>query len=161
MDGTRIGAGQRQPMGRAYGYFNKAGEKNTEKPNKTEKTIAKLQERAEARFEKMLNQVRELVAKQGGLASGKLTVHVEVRIELVNDLAEDGYWGAEKTAERILAFAKDLSGGDPTKIELLRDAVIKGFGEAEKLLGELPEVSQRTYELVMKGFDAWTAEFGE
>ena len=78
----------------------------------------------------------------------------------IQDLLED-YFSPEKTAERILNFAKSISGGDPSKIELLRSAVKEGFEEAEKILGELSEISKKTYELVMKGFDEWKGETSE
>ena len=35
------------------------------------------------------------------------------------DIAEDGYWGVEKTSDRILDFAKALSGGDKDKADEL------------------------------------------
>lgn len=76
-------------------------------------------------------------------------------------ISEDGYWGVNKTSERILDFAKALSGGDPEKIDLLRDAFQKGYDEAEKIWGgKLPEISQQTHEKVMQGFDDWAAQAG-
>ncbi len=71
-------------------------------------------------------------------------------------IGEDGYWGVEQTANRILDFAKALSGGDPSKISLLKDAVEKGFEQAAGVWGdELPEISQKTYDRIMEGFDEW------
>lgn len=71
-------------------------------------------------------------------------------------ISEDGYWGVSKTSQRILDFAKALSGGDDSKLEMLRDAFQKGFDEAEKLFGgELPGISYETYDKVMAGFDDW------
>lgn len=116
------------------------------------------QKAAEEKFSNLMNLVRELIEQQGGLAEGKLTVHVEVRLELDKDLGAEGYWGAEKTSERILAFAKNLAGDDPSKIELLKNATINGFEAADRMLGGLPEVSKRTYELVMQGFKSWAEE---
>ncbi|MCW3489616.1 hypothetical protein [Dethiobacter alkaliphilus] len=113
---------------------------------------------AEEKYQRILNHVREMIEKQGGLASGKITVHIEVQLELEKDFAEDGYWSAESTAERILNFAKNLT-GDPEKIEILREAVQEGFKAAEQKLGTLPDVSSKTYDLVMQGFDKWAGEF--
>lgn len=71
-------------------------------------------------------------------------------------VADDGEWGVDATATRILDFAKALSGGDPSKIEELRDAVNKGFAAAGKVWGgDLPEISQKTLQKVMEGFDEW------
>lgn len=113
---------------------------------------------SEEHFSRMLKLVRETIEKQGGLASGKLTVHVDVQVAFEKDIAENGYWSAEKTAERILDFARNLADNDPGKIGVLRDAVEKGFQEAEKILGGLPEISKRTLELVRQGFDDWAKE---
>lgn len=56
-------------------------------------------------------------------------------------------------------FAKALVGGDPSRAEEMRDAVIKGFEEAQKAWGgELPDISQQTYDATMKLFDDWAAE---
>lgn len=78
------------------------------------------------------------------------------RLQAQEAISEDGEWGVEKTAGRILDFAKALSGGDPSKIGLLKDAVIKGFKEAEKTWGgKLPDISQKTYDRIMQGFDEW------
>lgn len=71
-------------------------------------------------------------------------------------IADDGEWGVEQTAQRILDFAMALSGGDPAKAELLRGAVDQGFKAAEKIWGgELPEISYKTYDRIMQGFDEW------
>lgn len=71
-------------------------------------------------------------------------------------ISEDGYWGVEKTSQRILDFAKALSGGDPSKIDLLKKAVEDGFSQAEALWGgELPVISNQTYDKVMQGFEEW------
>lgn len=73
-----------------------------------------------------------------------------------NDLGEDGYWGVEKTSQRLLEFAKALSHDDPSKGDLLLDAVKRGFEVAEEFFGgELPEISQKTYDRTMELFDEW------
>lgn len=72
------------------------------------------------------------------------------------DTSEDGYYGVKKTSERILSFAKALSGGDESKIEELKEAVVKAFDEVKEMFGgELPQISKDTYDAVMKGFDEW------
>lgn len=74
---------------------------------------------------------------------------------------EEDYWGAEKTANRILDFAKSLADGDESKFNTLKDAFEKGFSESEKIFGgngKLPQVSYDTYDRVQKGFDDWANE---
>lgn len=71
-------------------------------------------------------------------------------------IAPGGMWSPEVVAGNILDMAKALSGGDPSKISVLKDAVNKGFAEAEKEWGgKLPSITDETYDLVMKGFDKW------
>ncbi len=83
-------------------------------------------------------------------------VSEEVAAKAREDVSENGYYGVKQTSERILSFAKAISGGDPDKIEELRGAVDKAFKEVEELFGgELPELSQNTYDTVMQGFDEW------
>ncbi len=77
------------------------------------------------------------------------------------DVAEDGYYGVEKTSDRLVDFAKAISGGDPEKIEMLRDAVLEGFKMAAEAWGdELPQISKDTYNATMDKFDAWATESG-
>jgi len=74
---------------------------------------------------------------------------------------EEDYWGAEKTANRILDFAKSLANGDETKFNTLKDAFEQGFSETEKFFGgkgNLPQISYDTYDRVQKGFDDWANE---
>jgi hypothetical protein len=72
------------------------------------------------------------------------------------DISEDGYYGVRKTSERILDYAKAVTGGDPSKIALMRKSIEKSFEDVRKMVGgELPEISQKTYEAVMKGLDEW------
>ncbi|QGU00421.1 hypothetical protein SYNTR_1827 [Candidatus Syntrophocurvum alkaliphilum] len=73
-------------------------------------------------------------------------------------IKEGGKLSAEKVSDRIVDFAKAISGGDKDKIELLKDAIKQGFEAASAALGGLPEVSEQTYDLVMQKLDAWMEE---
>ncbi len=76
-------------------------------------------------------------------------------------LSEDGYWGVEKTSERILAFAVSAAGNDPAKLEQIKEAVEEGFRAAREAFGgTLPEISARTHDAVMEKLDQWAAEAG-
>ncbi len=88
------------------------------------------------------------------MAGGDYTVDPATRAQAQKDIAEDGYWGVEQTSSRIVDFATALTGGDPDKIEKMRDAFEKGFKQATKAWGrELPEISSKTYDAVMEKFD--------
>lgn len=70
------------------------------------------------------------------------------------DVSEDGYYGVKQTSQRILDFAVALTGGDPDKIEAMREAFKQGYEMAEKAWGgELPQICKDTYDAVFKGFD--------
>ena len=57
---------------------------------------------------------------------------------------------------RLNGIAKALSGGDSEKADEMIAAFKKGFDQATKAWGKsLPDSSGRTYDAVMKKFDAW------
>lgn len=145
----------------------------TEKPKKYKpnaELIAKLKADADARTQQFRTLVEQMMGKQGitignaddmwkFLAKGNFTVSPEVKAQAQADIAEDGYWGVKQTSDRIVDFAKALTGGDPDKIEEMRAAFEKGFKQATGTWGgELPEISQQTYQAVMDKFDAWAEE---
>lgn len=71
-------------------------------------------------------------------------------------IADDGYFGVEKTSERIFNFAVGIAGGDPTRIDAVREGVQQGFEEAlEAFGGWLPDISYSTYDAVMNKLDEW------
>ena len=72
------------------------------------------------------------------------------------DVADGGYWSAEKTSERLVEFAKAISGGDVKQKDALVAAIKEGFKQAEDLWGgKLPQISQDTYRLAMEKLDNW------
>ncbi|MCR4625362.1 MAG: hypothetical protein K5795_05265 [Lachnospiraceae bacterium] len=141
-------------------------------------TIAKLKADAEERtaslkslVEKMMTKQGQTIAKSGVLdfENGtnlaeifkNLEVDEETRLQAQKDTAEDGYWGAEQTSERILSFAKALAGDDPKLAQDMLKAIEKGFGEAAKAWGEdLPELSQNTMKLTFEKVNKWIEELG-
>lgn len=115
--------------------------------------------------EKMLTQQSNAFGKANDiwsvLRSGEFTVDPETKAQAQADIAEDGYFGVKQTSERILDFANALTGGDPAQLEKMRDAFKKGYEQAEKTWGgTLPEISQKTYDAVMEGFDKLAKEAG-
>ena len=143
----------------------------TDKNTVTKKTDYKMVEKLKADAKQRTSQLRSLVekmmTKQGTaianadsmwsfLAEGNFTVDEETQKQAQADIAEDGYWGVEQTSDRILDFAKALSGNDPEKADLLIDAFKKGFEDATKSWGkDLPDISKRTYDAVLEKFDKW------
>lgn len=77
-------------------------------------------------------------------------------------IADDGYFGVDQTSDRIVDFAVNAFGNDPGKLEQMKDAIDKGFKEAQEAFGGvLPEISQKTYEAIMEKLDAFAAGFDQ
>ena len=75
-------------------------------------------------------------------------------------ITEDGYWGVEKTSNRIVQMAISLGGNDPEKLAEIKAGIDKGFQMAEEALGgSLPDISMQTYDAVMEKLDAWSQGF--
>lgn len=147
---------------------NSTGKTYTQNTN----LVNKMKADAEAHAQQLQNIVQQLMTKQGQtynsangiwsfLASGEFTVDAATKAQAEKDIAEDGYWGVEQTSDRIIDFANALTGGNPDKIEEMRDAFKKGYKQAEKTWGgQLPDISQRTYDAVMQKFDKMAEEAG-
>ena len=132
--------------------------------------IEKMKADTDSRVAQLKSIVEKIISGQGNtlakaddmwkfLANGDFTVDEATKKQAQADIAEDGYWGADKTSDRILDFAKALSGGDKDKADELLDAFKKGYEEATKTWGkELPSLSKDTYDLVEKKFEAWKNE---
>lgn len=130
-------------------------------------TVDRLKSEAERRTQSLRELVEKLMIKQGqtvteatdiyaALREGKVQVDDETRLQAQKDIAEDGYWGVEQTSNRMLEFAKALSGGDRSKADELINAVKKGFEQATKAWGgELPEISGRTMDAAIKKLESW------
>ena len=85
-------------------------------------------------------------------------VDEKARLEAQELIGPNGDLGAEAVSQRLVDFAIALSGGDKSKADTLKGAIEKGFKEAEKILGELPDLSKETYKLTMEKFDSWINE---
>ena len=129
--------------------------------------VAKMKADSDNRISQLRGIVEQMMNKQGAaigkaddmwsfLAGGNFTVSADVKAQAQADIAEDGYWGVNQTSDRILDFAKALSGNDKSKAQELVDAFKKGFDQATKAWGgKLPDISQQTYDKVLEKFDSW------
>lgn len=145
---------------------------SSDKSSSSQKTqnsalIAKMKADSDSRISQLRGIVEQMMRKQGAaigkaddmwsfLAGGSFTVSADVKAQAQADIAEDGYWGVNQTSDRILDFAKALSGNDKSKAQELADAFKKGFDQATKAWGgKLPDISQQTYDKVLEKFDSW------
>lgn len=93
---------------------------------------------------------------QISISENSIIIDDQARSEANQLISEDGELGVKKTAERILSFAKAISGGDKSAIDNLKQAVKDGFEEVKKIFGgKLPDISNQTFDEIMKGFDEW------
>ncbi len=162
----------------AAAIYEKAEETKTTtyNPNKKvdQSTIDQLKADAEARFSQLQDLVNKLITKQAdadekskmsmgdlfeAVKNGEIEVDPETVEQAKKDVAEGGYWSVEETANRLVDFAKAISGNDPNKAEDLRKAIDKGFGEATKTWGkDLPEISAQTHDRANELLDDWKKE---
>jgi regulator of protease activity HflC (stomatin/prohibitin superfamily) len=129
------------------------------------KAIEQLQKQADDALAP-LRQMVEALLKEQGLAFNRankkeskeklVEITPEIRAEAQRLVADGGEYSIENTSTRLVDFAKAISGGDKSKIDALREAIKKGYAEAQKAFGgELPEVSVKTLEMTMKKLDEW------
>jgi hypothetical protein len=129
-------------------------------------TIEKLKSESEKIYASLRKIVEKMIARQGYTVEMVKNENKEVkadataRKEAASLIAPDGPLGAEAVSDRIVEFAIALSGGDKGKLNELKEAIDKGFEEAGKILGGLPEISLQTYDLVMEKLDKWEKNEG-
>ncbi len=110
--------------------------------------------------------LRELVASmleeqgiefQAVTGSGKEIDLKEMTPEEAQELiSEDGYFGVDQTSTRIVDFAIAAAGGDPSRLDAIKEGVEKGFNEAKEAFGGwLPDISFETFDTVMEKLDTW------
>ncbi len=134
--------------------------KTSQKPD-----IEALLEESNQKAQAIVDLILPLVEQQGlnlaKVVSGEQKLNADPKaIEAAKAaIAPDGEFGVQKTAERILSFAKAAIGGDPAKLDKIRAAVELGFKQAADILGgTLPEISQQTLSAIQTEFDRWKAD---
>ena len=124
--------------------------------------INRLIAEAEKSYQGLRELVQKLISRQGkkieDLLSGKevLMVDEETRVKAQEAISEHGEWGVQAVSDRLVAFAKAISGNDKAKLAEVKGAIERGFKEAEKAFGgQLPEISYKTYDETMRKLDEW------
>ncbi len=81
---------------------------------------------------------------------------VEEATELIDD---DGFFGIEKTSQRVANFVFNFSGDDIELLEKGREGIVTGYNEAQEMWsGELPQISVDTQAKTLELIDARIAE---
>ena len=109
--------------------------------------------------------LRELVARlllhQGKTSEDAVDKKGITQAEAQQLISEDGYWGTEKTSDRIVQFAIAAAGNDPGRLDAIKAGIEKGFSmAADAFGGTLPEISFKTHDAIMDKLDAWAASSG-
>lgn len=139
----------------------------------SKETIAKAIESAEEqRTQAFTKMIQKMFESQGNSAQFTLSeINENIKLNFTEDdieaakksVSDEGYYSVDAVATRIMDMATALGGNDPTKISVLREAVVKGFGEAAKSLGlkddDMPDITKKTYSEIMTRFDKWEESF--
>lgn len=128
-------------------------------------TIDRLKTQSEQAHSYLRGLVEKLLLKQGHSIKtiteeefAGIEIDEETRGKAAAMIAPHGPYGAEAVSNRLVDFAKAVSGGDTEKLNKLKAAIDEGFKAAEDLLGELPKISRETYDLTMEKLNAWAEE---
>lgn len=105
--------------------------------------------------ERLRSMVEDLIQNQGTY-SDYSDMAVNNVDQMKQAISEDGEFGVKAVSDRIVKFAIAISGGDKTKLDMLKSAIEKGFEQARKALGgTLPDICNQTHDEVMKKLDEW------
>ena len=123
-----------------------------------------IQDQQTASFQKMLSSMLTSQAKKSKLATNgisadlfsDLTITPEQKLAAEQAISEDGEWGVNAVATRIVDMAMSLTGGDSSKVAEMRAAVEKGFKQATGQWGtSLPSICNDTHDEINRRFDYW------
>jgi hypothetical protein len=133
------------------------------------KTIQQLKEESDQAYAHLKQIVTEMLKRQGmefqEIKDLKIEDLEEIKVDEVTRkeaqamIAEGGEYSPEKVSDRIVDFAKAISGGDKSKLSILKTAIDRGFEAAEEDFGgKLPDITKETHKLIMDKLDAWANE---
>ena len=132
--------------------------------------IEALKEQADAATENLRKLVEELILKQNKnykVAEGDTSEDLAAKLGITSEdveaakqaVSEDGEFGVKAMSDRLVNFAIAVSDGDKSKLSELTAAIDKGFEQAKEALGgELPDISQQTYDETMRKLNEWAKD---
>lgn len=156
-----------EDTGVVYEPSKKTESKDTSKVNDYQSVIKQMKGELSSKNQQLQNLVDQLLSKQAkkyttlkdlftDLKDGKVDVDPATIAQAQKDVADDGYWGVDKTSDRLVDMAKALSGGDSSKADTLIAAIKKGFDQAADAWGgELPEICQKTIDAAVQKLNDW------
>lgn len=130
--------------------------------------IERLKEQTEMNSRTLRDLVEKLIVKQGNnsMAFAGISISITVDpadsdtvLEAQKAISEDGAFGVKAVSDRIVAFAKAISGNDPGRLSELKNAIDKGFEMAGEVFGgTLPDLCGETHDEIMRKLDDWSRE---
>lgn len=156
-----------EDTGVVYEPSKKAESTDTSKVNDYQNVIKQMKGELSSKNQQLQNLVDQLLSKQAkkyttlkdlftDIKDGKVDVDPATIAQAQKDVADDGYWGVDKTSDRLVDMAKALSGGDSSKADTLIAAIKKGFDQAADAWGgELPEICQKTIDAAVQKLNDW------
>lgn len=76
-------------------------------------------------------------------------------------VADDGFFGIDKTAQRLSDFVINGAGDNESLLREGRAGLLEGMRQAEEMWGsELPEISQKTMQKAIETIDSYMSELG-
>lgn len=150
-----------------YEPSKKTESTDTSKVNDYQNVIKQMKGELTSKNQQLQNLVDQLLSKQAkkyttlkdlftDIKDGKISVDPATIAQAQKDVADDGYWGVDKTSDRLVDMAKALSGGDSSKADTLIAAIKKGFDQAADAWGgELPEICQKTIDAAVQKLNDW------
>ena len=122
----------------------------------SEKAYQSLRQLVERLLERQGHSWEQWVGAEDGVGSREIVVDETAQAEAQALLDEGGAMSADAVSDRIVNFAIAFAEKDPSKLPMLRSAIEAGFEAAAKAFGGmLPDISFRTYDLIVEKLDAW------
>lgn len=125
-----------EDTGVVYEPSKKTESKDTSKVNDYQSVIKQMKGELSSKNQQLQNLVDQLLSKQAkkyttwkdlftDIKDGKVDVDPATIAQAQKDVADDGYWGVDKTSDRLVDMAKALGGGDSSKADTLIAAIKK------------------------------------
>lgn len=99
--------------------------------------------------ETISSQVKTLALIKGVSVSG-LNLNEATITEAKSLIRPDGLYGVIVMSTQIVKFAKESAGGDAEKLSDIINQIKKNFSEVKNTLGDLPDITEETYEMIIK-----------
>lgn len=95
------------------------------------------------------SQVKTLALIKGVSVSG-LNLNEATIMEAKSLIRPDGLFGVIAMSTQIVKFAKESAGGDAERLSEIIKMIKKNFSEVKNTLGNLPDITEETYEMIIE-----------